>query len=87
MKRKDLLETMLEELPQGSVRFSSKVVSIEKSGLFKLIHLADGAILKTKVYYVPPKLATFQNVFLPVEYLAEFASLMLVTNCLLFSLE
>ncbi|XP_017241885.1 monooxygenase 2 [Daucus carota subsp. sativus] len=49
VKRKDLLETMLEELPHGSVRFSSKVVLIEKSGLFKLIHLADGAILKTKV--------------------------------------
>ncbi|XP_074379594.1 monooxygenase 2-like isoform X1 [Apium graveolens] len=49
VKRKDLLETMLEALPQGSVRFSSKVICIEKSGHFKLIHLADGAILKTKV--------------------------------------
>lgn len=49
VKRKDLLETILDALPQGTIRYSSKVVSIEKSGLFKLIHLADGSIIKTKV--------------------------------------
>ncbi|KAK1392940.1 hypothetical protein POM88_011996 [Heracleum sosnowskyi] len=49
VKRKEMLKTMLEALPQGSVMFSSKVTFIEKSGHFKLIHRADGAILKTKV--------------------------------------
>ncbi|OMO92733.1 Monooxygenase, FAD-binding protein [Corchorus olitorius] len=37
------------ELPSDTIRFSSKVVSIEESGFFKCIHLADGAIIKTKV--------------------------------------
>ncbi|XP_048336857.2 monooxygenase 2 [Ziziphus jujuba] len=49
LKRKLLLEALANELPGGSIRFSSKVVSIEESGFFKLVHLADGNIIKTKV--------------------------------------
>ncbi|KAA8546121.1 hypothetical protein F0562_020428 [Nyssa sinensis] len=49
MKRKLLLETLDKELPSGSIRYSSKVVSIEDSGYFKLVHLADGSVFKTKV--------------------------------------
>ncbi|OMO74539.1 Monooxygenase, FAD-binding protein [Corchorus capsularis] len=50
VQRKLLLETLANELPSGTIRFSSKVVSIEEeSGFFKRIHLANGAIIKTKV--------------------------------------
>ncbi|PRQ24999.1 putative FAD-binding domain, FAD/NAD(P)-binding domain-containing protein [Rosa chinensis] len=49
VKRKLLLEALASELPSGTIRFSSKVVSIEESGYFKLVHLADGTILKAKV--------------------------------------
>ncbi|KAK3016588.1 LOW QUALITY PROTEIN: hypothetical protein RJ639_005861, partial [Escallonia herrerae] len=49
VERKDLLGTLVEALPRDTVRYSSKVVSIEESGPFKLVHLSDGTILKTKV--------------------------------------
>lgn len=44
-----LLEALADELPQGTIRFSSKVVHIELSGYYKMVHLSDGTILKTKV--------------------------------------
>ncbi|TYH78154.1 hypothetical protein ES332_D04G205600v1 [Gossypium tomentosum] len=50
VQRRSLLETLAKELPNGTIRFSSKVVSIDESeNHFKRLHLADGAILKTKV--------------------------------------
>ncbi|KAM4099314.1 hypothetical protein ACJW30_07G148700 [Castanea mollissima] len=49
VNRKVLLEALAKELPSGTIRFSSKVVSIEISGFYKLVHLANGTILKTKV--------------------------------------
>ncbi|GJZ78740.1 FAD/NAD(P)-binding oxidoreductase family protein [Tanacetum coccineum] len=49
VKRKDLLEALLKELPQGTIRYSSKVATIDELDWFKLVHLADGSILKTKV--------------------------------------
>ncbi|KAL3613937.1 hypothetical protein CASFOL_042011 [Castilleja foliolosa] len=49
INRKVLIETLSDELPKGTIRFSSKVVHIQDSGSFKLIHLADGNILKSKV--------------------------------------
>ena len=52
VKRKRLLETLAKELPSGTIRYSSKVVCIEESGFFKLVHLSDGTILKTKVKLV-----------------------------------
>ncbi|XP_057773458.1 monooxygenase 2-like [Salvia miltiorrhiza] len=49
VRRTDLLELLERELPQGSVRYSSKIVCIEESGNFKLVHLSDGSIFRTKV--------------------------------------
>ncbi|KAL3814002.1 hypothetical protein ACJIZ3_015270 [Penstemon smallii] len=48
MNRRLLLETLESELPKGTVRYSSKVVHIEKAGYFNFVHLADGTTLKTK---------------------------------------
>ncbi|KAL2543187.1 FAD/NAD(P)-binding oxidoreductase family protein [Abeliophyllum distichum] len=45
-----MLETLDKELPKGTIRYSSKVVSIEESGEFKLVHLAYGPVVKTKVF-------------------------------------
>lgn len=44
-----MLEALANELPSGTVRYSSKVVLIEESGFFKFVHLADGEIIKAKV--------------------------------------
>ncbi|KAF2322708.1 hypothetical protein GH714_029204 [Hevea brasiliensis] len=49
VKRKLLLEALAHELPHGTIRFSSKVVSIDQSGYLKLVYLDDGTIIKTKV--------------------------------------
>ncbi|CAN8276763.1 unnamed protein product [Cochlearia groenlandica] len=49
VQRKLLLEALADELPEGTIRFSSKVVHIELSGHYKMVHLSDGTILKTKV--------------------------------------
>ena len=49
VNRKLLLEALANELPSGTIRFSSKVVSIEESSFYKLVHLGDGTIIKTKV--------------------------------------
>ena len=45
-----LLEALEKELPQGTIRYSSKLVSIEEEDDdLKLLHLADGSVLRTKV--------------------------------------
>ncbi|GMJ03583.1 hypothetical protein like AT5G05320 [Hibiscus trionum] len=50
VERRMLLETLAKELPNGTIRFSSKLVSIDESATyFKRLHLADGTIIKTKV--------------------------------------
>ncbi|XVF00854.1 hypothetical protein REPUB_Repub04eG0037800 [Reevesia pubescens] len=49
VRRSLLLEALAAELPSGTIRYSSKVVSIEDSGYFKQVHLADGTTIKTKV--------------------------------------
>ncbi|KAB1219996.1 FAD-dependent urate hydroxylase [Morella rubra] len=49
VQRRLLLKALAKELPSGTIRYSSKVVSIEELGFYKLVHLADGTILKTKV--------------------------------------
>lgn len=51
MQRKNLLESLARELPSGTIRYSSKVVSIEELGHVKLVHLANGSILKAKVKF------------------------------------
>jgi len=44
-----MLEVLVNELPRGTIRYLSKVVSIEESGFYKILHLADGTTIKTKV--------------------------------------
>jgi len=43
------LEVLANELPSGTIRYLSKVVAIEESGFYKILHLADGTAIKTKV--------------------------------------
>jgi hypothetical protein len=52
VKRNMLVEVLAKELPSGTIRYSSKVVSIEESGFYKLVHLADGTTFKTKVNFI-----------------------------------
>jgi 2-polyprenyl-6-methoxyphenol hydroxylase-like FAD-dependent oxidoreductase len=40
---------MEEELPRGTIRYNSKIVSIDEDGAAKIIHLADSSILRAKV--------------------------------------
>ncbi|XP_057424145.1 monooxygenase 2-like [Lotus japonicus] len=49
VRRKLMLEALANELPSGTIRYLSKVVAIEESGFYKILHLADGTIIKTKV--------------------------------------
>ncbi|XP_057525807.1 monooxygenase 2-like [Amaranthus tricolor] len=49
VKRRVLLETLANELPSNTIRFSSKVVSIQTSGYLKVVHLADGSTFMAKV--------------------------------------
>ncbi|KAG6529248.1 monooxygenase 2-like [Zingiber officinale] len=49
VRRNLLVEALAGELPHGTIRYSSKVVSIEDSGELKLLHLANGSTLKAKV--------------------------------------
>lgn len=44
-----MLEALASDLPEGTIRFCSKVVLIEEQGNLKLVHLADGTVLKAKV--------------------------------------
>uniref|UniRef100_I1P7P5 FAD-binding domain-containing protein n=1 Tax=Oryza glaberrima TaxID=4538 RepID=I1P7P5_ORYGL len=48
VKRNFLLETLENELPEGTIRFSSKIVSIEEDGNVKLLHLSDGSTIRAK---------------------------------------
>ncbi|CAJ2630883.1 unnamed protein product [Trifolium pratense] len=49
VRRKLLVEALANELPSGTIRYLSKVVAIEESGFSKILHLADGTTIKTKV--------------------------------------
>uniref|UniRef100_A0A7N0U7U4 FAD-binding domain-containing protein n=1 Tax=Kalanchoe fedtschenkoi TaxID=63787 RepID=A0A7N0U7U4_KALFE len=49
LKRTVLLEALARELPQGTIRYSSKLVHFEGSGNYKLLHLADGTVIKAKI--------------------------------------
>jgi len=49
IRRKLLLEVLANELPSGTIRYLSKVVAIQESGFSKILHLADGTAIKTKV--------------------------------------
>ncbi|KAL8140460.1 hypothetical protein V2J09_006481 [Rumex salicifolius] len=54
IERRVLAESLAKELPEGSIRFSSKLVSFEEScspndNYYKILHLGDGSFLKAKV--------------------------------------
>lgn len=56
LDRKALLEALAEELPPGTVRFSSKVVSIDTeraagdSSVTVVLGLDDGTVIRAKVH-------------------------------------
>ncbi|KAL6649238.1 hypothetical protein ACP70R_013462 [Stipagrostis hirtigluma subsp. patula] len=49
VRRDLLLQALEEELPRGTIRYSSRIVSIEEDGDVKILNLADGDILRAKV--------------------------------------
>jgi len=49
VRRDALLQTLEEELPRGTIRYSSRIVSIEDGGGVRILHLADGSTLRAKV--------------------------------------
>ncbi|KAF8721257.1 hypothetical protein HU200_023183 [Digitaria exilis] len=49
VRRDLLLKVLEEELPKGTIRYSSKIVSIEEDGNIKILQLADGSVLRAKV--------------------------------------
>ncbi|CAN6285631.1 unnamed protein product [Urochloa humidicola] len=49
VRRDSLLQALEEELPRGTIRYSSKIVSIQEDGDIKVLHLADGSTLRSKV--------------------------------------
>ena len=52
VSRQLLLEALANELPSGTIKYSSRVVAFEESGFTKLVHLSDGTVIKTKVLNV-----------------------------------
>jgi hypothetical protein len=57
-----LLQALAEELPAGTIRYSSKIVSIEEDGRVKVLQQADGSVLRAKVNGMPrpkPSLQVF----------------------------
>ncbi|KAL6649237.1 hypothetical protein ACP70R_013461 [Stipagrostis hirtigluma subsp. patula] len=49
IRRDLLLQALEEELPRGTIRYSSRIVSIEEDGDVKILQLADGSVLRAKV--------------------------------------
>uniref|UniRef100_M8AVJ2 3-hydroxybenzoate 6-hydroxylase 1 n=1 Tax=Aegilops tauschii TaxID=37682 RepID=M8AVJ2_AEGTA len=49
VQRNVLLQALEEELPPGTVRYSSKIVSIDDQDGAKILHIADGSTLRAKV--------------------------------------
>ncbi|KAK1652859.1 hypothetical protein QYE76_070664 [Lolium multiflorum] len=49
VKRNFLLDTLENELPEGTIRYSSKIVAIEEEGNVKILHMADGSIIRANV--------------------------------------
>ncbi|KAK4726111.1 hypothetical protein R3W88_031028 [Solanum pinnatisectum] len=49
IKRQEIVETLERELPPGTIKYSCRVISIQQSGLYKLVHLANKTIIRTKV--------------------------------------
>jgi hypothetical protein len=52
VRRDLLLQALEEELPRGTIRYSSRIVSIEDDGGVKVLHLADGSVIRAKVQFL-----------------------------------
>jgi 2-polyprenyl-6-methoxyphenol hydroxylase-like FAD-dependent oxidoreductase len=52
VRRDLLLQALEEELPRGTIRYSSRIVSIEDDGGGKVLHLADGSVIRAKVQFL-----------------------------------
>lgn len=63
VRRQLLLEALASELPSGTIRYLSKVVAIQESGFFKILHLADGTTIKTKVNNIICDIVTYTIFF------------------------
>uniref|UniRef100_A0A8I6XK39 FAD-binding domain-containing protein n=1 Tax=Hordeum vulgare subsp. vulgare TaxID=112509 RepID=A0A8I6XK39_HORVV len=48
VQRNVLLQALEEELPRGTIRYSSKIVSIDDGDDAEVLHLADGSTLRAK---------------------------------------
>jgi hypothetical protein len=57
-----LLQVLDAELPMGTIRYSSKIVSIDEHDGSKIIHLADGSTLRAKVRNSPRVSVTLKEV-------------------------
>ncbi|KAF0914631.1 hypothetical protein E2562_030696 [Oryza meyeriana var. granulata] len=49
VSRNELLRALEEELPTGTIRYSSKIVSTEEDGNANILHLSDGSTFRAKV--------------------------------------
>ncbi|KAL1343146.1 hypothetical protein AAHE18_09G208200 [Arachis hypogaea] len=49
VRRHIMLEALASELSSDTIKYLSKVVAIEETGFFKILHLSDGTTIKTKV--------------------------------------
>ncbi|KAL9228012.1 hypothetical protein vseg_003636 [Gypsophila vaccaria] len=49
VERKAILEAIIKELPKDTIKFSTKVLSIEDLGYLKMLHLENGSTLTAKV--------------------------------------
>ncbi|KAL1343145.1 hypothetical protein AAHE18_09G208200 [Arachis hypogaea] len=48
VRRHIMLEALASELSSDTIKYLSKVVAIEETGFFKILHLSDGTTIKTK---------------------------------------
>ncbi|KAI4992959.1 hypothetical protein ZWY2020_007272 [Hordeum vulgare] len=48
VQRNVLLQALEEELPRGTIRYSSKIVSIDDGDDAEVLHLADGSTLRAR---------------------------------------
>ena len=47
-----MVQALEEELPRGTIRYSSRIVSIEEDGGVKVLQLADSSVIRAKVQFL-----------------------------------
>lgn len=50
-----LLQALEEELPRGTIHYSSMIVSIEEDDNINILHLADGTVLISNFFFKKKK--------------------------------